>query len=374
MGIARSLAALIRRDREALLADWRRRVRALPAAAALDAPTLNDHVPRVLDALVAALDRAVAADDAPSVAHPSAAHGAQRLRDGYDIEQVVAEYGLLRESLHALAEANGVHVEGAAFRVLNRELNQSIGLAVRAYAHETATALVRQHEQHLAFVTHDLRTPLNAIVLAVSALELALPPAQPDDGLAARMLRSLRRSADQLHRLVDSVVAASAAPQPGGPLELHRRRFELWPLVAGLVQELEPLARASGARLVNAVPDELKVYADANLLGRALRNLIENAIRHAPHGEVAIGGERAGEAIACWVRDDGTGIEAARMDKVFEAGETTRAGNGGMGLGLTIVREIVEAHGGHVEVSSTPGRGSIFRFDLPPMPPGDSAS
>jgi signal transduction histidine kinase len=367
---ARFLAALIRRERDALLADWRRRVKELPSARLLDVPTLNDHVPLMLDMLAAALEPADIAE-APVALAPPAAHGAQRMRNDYDIEEVVSEYGLLRESLHALAEANGVRIDGEAFRILNRELNQLIGRAVRAYAHETATELMREHERHLAFVTHDLRTPLNAIVLAAGVLERALPE-QPGDSVAARMLRSLRRNAEQLRKLLDAVLAAHTAPRPGAQLDPHLRGFELWPLVEGLVQEFEPLARSSGTRLVNAIPDELEIYADASLLGRAFRNLIENAIRHAPRGEIVIGAESAGDAVSCWVRDDGVGIERTRVAKVFDPGETTNAGNGGQGLGLAIVQQIVAAHGGTIHVASETGRGTSFRFDFRARTSGDA--
>jgi signal transduction histidine kinase len=224
---------------------------------------------------------------------------------------------------------------------------------------------MRQHDQHLAFVTHDLRTPLNAIALAVEVLVLSV--SVPQDSVAARMLRVLRRNVRQLHKQVDDVLAASAAPHAGTPLTVHRRCFELWPLVEQLVHELELLAQTSDTRLVNAVPDELEVSADAKLLTRALRNLVENAIRHAPRGEIVIGAERIGSGVACWVNDNGGGIIATPLEKVFEEAETTNGG--GMGLGLAIVRQIVEAHGGRIAVARKPGRGTTFRFDLPAEAP-----
>src|SRR6185295_3045081 len=101
------LAALIRRERDALLAQWRQQVRALPSAQHLDTPTLNDHLPRLIEELAAALqarsDETI--PEALSEASPPA-HGLQRVQDGYDIEEVVAEYNILRGCIHDLAQAH----------------------------------------------------------------------------------------------------------------------------------------------------------------------------------------------------------------------------------------------------------------------------
>src|SRR5688500_6400470 len=108
------LAALIRRGRDALLCRWREQVRQLPSAQHLDAQTLNDHVPQLIDELAAAL-RARSDETIPgalSEASPPA-HGLQRVQDGFDIEEVVAEYNILRGCIHDLAQANGLTLHGA---------------------------------------------------------------------------------------------------------------------------------------------------------------------------------------------------------------------------------------------------------------------
>ena len=109
MGELDKLAALIRRERERLLSGWRQQVRELPSAQHLDTPTLNDHIPQLLDELAAALqarsDETI--PEALSEGSPPV-HGLQRVQDGYDIEEVVAEYNILRGCIHDLAEANGL--------------------------------------------------------------------------------------------------------------------------------------------------------------------------------------------------------------------------------------------------------------------------
>ena len=125
------LSALIRRERDALLYRWREQARELPSAQHLDAPTLNDHVPQLIDELTAALN-ARSGDTIPeglSEASPPA-HGLQRVQDGFDIGEVVAEYNILRACIHDLAQANGLTLQGEPLHILNRVLDGAIGLAV----------------------------------------------------------------------------------------------------------------------------------------------------------------------------------------------------------------------------------------------------
>jgi signal transduction histidine kinase len=129
------------------------------------------------------------------------------------------------------------------------------------------------------------------------------------------------------------------------------------------------MAIAHRARVVNQVPDELVVFADANLVRRIFENLLANAIDYVPRGTVTIGarGEDGEKPVECWVADDGEGIAPERLDKVFEPLETDPRRDG-VGLGLAIVKTFVEAHQGRVWVDSAPGRGSTFRFTLPRGP------
>jgi signal transduction histidine kinase len=133
-----------------------------------------------------------------------------------------------------------------------------------------------------------------------------------------------------------------------------------------LLQDLQPLAEKSATALVNQVPDDLDVGADANLLRRILQNLISNAIGYTPGGEVCVGARDRPEQglVECWVTDNGAGIARERLDKVFEALETDPERDG-LGLGLAIVKTFVEAHDGKVDVESVEGEGCTFRFTLP---------
>src|SRR5215207_5850745 len=129
------LAFLIREDRDSLLSQWRHQVRELPSARGLDIPTLNDHMPGLLDELIEALERNPEMTIPQALASASpAAHGLQRLGDAFDIEEVVAEYNILRGCIHDLADDNDVILKGTAFHTLNRVFDQAIGLALQTFA------------------------------------------------------------------------------------------------------------------------------------------------------------------------------------------------------------------------------------------------
>ena len=361
------LAALIKQERDVLLSQWREQVRKLPSAKHLDTPTINDHVPAFLDDLASAFQLGSDQTIPEALLEGSpAAHGGQRYQDGFDIVEVVAEYNILRDCIHDLAESNGFSLQGNAFHILNRVLDGAIGLAVQTFATRQALEVQRRREEYLAFVAHDLRTPLNAISLATRVLELTL--SRRNDGAEfSRMLKTLHRNVQHLEALVDKVLKESAHIRTESGVKLERRQFDLWPLVEGLIHDLHPVAGTASVRLLNNIPEDLGAYADASLLRRVFQNLVANAIEYTPRGEIVIGARETGPegAIECWVSDNGAGIPAARLEVIFEKLESDPHKEGGAGLGLAIVKTFVEAHGGQVSVESKEGAGSTFRFTLP---------
>ena len=359
------LADLIASERETLLAEWRRQIRELPSAKRLDTPTLNDHIPAFIDELAIAfrhvLDESIS-DQLIEATPPE--HGRQRFVDGFDIVEVVAEYNILRGCIHDLAERHGLGLFGRAFHILNRVFDSAIGLAVQTFAVRQALEVQRRREEYLAFVAHDLRTPLNAIGLSAKVLELKFIRPETEPG-SVKMLKSLQRNVRQIAALVDKVLKESAHVQTECGVKPERRELDLWSLVEALTNDLQPVAGTSSTRLVNSVPEELKAFADAGLLTRIFQNLIANAIKYTPRGEVVIGAHSGeSDAVECWVADNGEGIPAELLSKIFDKMETDPDKEGGLGLGLAIVKTFVEAHGGAVTVKSEPGQGSTFRFTL----------
>lgn len=360
------LADLIMQDRDALLARWRVQLKQLDSARHLDLPTLNDHIPNLLIELATAFRLGSNQTIADSHRGTPPAHGLQRLADGFEIEEVVAEYNILRGCIHDLATEKKIDLQGKPFNIMNLVLDGAIGAAVQTFAERRAQDVQEKREEYLSFVAHDLRTPLNAISLATRVLELSTT----DQGKAAqtkKMLHSLHRNVQYLSKLVEKILDENAHLSTELGVKLERRMLDLWPLVENLIHDLHPVAGTDSTHLINLVPEDMVVYADAGLLGRIFQNLIANAIMYTPRGEVTISASVLAEdqGIECCVADNGVGIPAERLDKIFGKFEADPDNVDSLGLGLAIFKTFVEAHGGSVSVQSTPGAGSAFRFVLP---------
>jgi len=361
-----TLAALIRRERDTLLAEWRQEVRQLSVAHNLDVPTLNDHIPDLLEELAYELEAFVDDSMIGELKKNPVVHGLDRLRLGFDVEEVVAEYNALRGVIQDLIERHGLTLRGSVNRTINRVIDVSIGLAVKTYATQKALEIQERREEHLAFIAHDLRSPLSSIAMAAKLLELTVPDVVKDER-AATLLETMHRNVSRLNSLVVKVVQEEVNLKAKMNEKVERQEVKLKEMVEVLISDLTPLAAAANLSLINNVPEELTAFVDASMVSLIFQNLISNAINYTPNGEVIIGAQKVKEAasVECWVSDNGVGIAADRLEKVFDKLETDPDKKSGMGLGLAIVKQFVEAHGGRVTVDSELGQGSTFRFTLP---------
>ncbi|WP_395106650.1 sensor histidine kinase [Actinomadura sp. SCN-SB] len=232
-----------------------------------------------------------------------------------------------------------------------------------AEAHRREQALEASRRELVAWVSHDLRTPLAGLRAMAEALE---DEVVADSGTVRRYHGRIRAEVDRLAEMVDDLFELSRIH--AGALRLSRRRVGLGDLVADAVAGTEALARAKGVRLHGDVSDGLPVQVDSAELGRALRNLVVNAIRHTPSdGTVEITGEVRGGEARVTVADACGGIPEEDLPRVFDVafrGETARTPGGGAGLGLAIARGIVEAHAGQIGVTNA-GQGCRFTVRLP---------
>jgi signal transduction histidine kinase len=223
----------------------------------------------------------------------------------------------------------------------------------------------RRRGELLADVAHELRTPLATIQGYVEGIAdgVVQPSAETWAVLGAEVQR--------LRRLADDLQAVSRAEER--QLDLHLERTAPAELVEAAVRAAAPAYRARGVSLETAVAPRLpQVDVDRDRLGQVLASLLENALRHTPGGgHVGVGARRSEDGVELSVVDDGEGIPAEQLDRIFERffrGDPARTrGPGGSGIGLTIARAIVEAHGGRIRAESEgPGRGARFVVSLRP--------
>jgi signal transduction histidine kinase len=215
-----------------------------------------------------------------------------------------------------------------------------------------------QREDLFRAVSHDLRNPLQIVMLQAQRLERGRADAEVAKRAAATILTASRRMERMLRDLSD------AARIEGGTLALAPVPVKLRDFVSDLLRDAEGVF--DPARVENAVPDALPmVCADPDRLDRVLVNLIGNALKYSD-GRVNVSAQRERGAIRVRVADRGPGIASQDLANIFERFYRGQRHEGeGLGLGLFIVRKLVEAHGGRVEVESALGRGSTFSFTLP---------
>ncbi len=244
---------------------------------------------------------------------------------------------------------------GALARVLNELLDR-------------LQAAFAQQRRFMAEAAHELRTPV-AVVRAETELALAgeRTAAEYRDALGVVWSES-----ERLARVVDDLLTLSRAQ--AGEYPLRRAPADLAEVVADVARAHRSLAAARGVRLETGTDDELPLDADAALLERMLRNLVENAVKHGRPGDtVRVEARRAGEVYRLRVADTGPGIPADSRERIWEPffrGSLARAGSadGGAGLGLPLARWIAEAHGGSLELAATGPDGSVFEAVLPAAP------
>jgi signal transduction histidine kinase len=218
----------------------------------------------------------------------------------------------------------------------------------------------------VAWAGHDLRTPLSSIRVLVEALSDGLVT---DPVVITNYLAQTRKHVDNLSLLIDDLFQISQLDAGGIPLTLEPS--SLSDLISDTLESFSGIANQKGIILSGSADKDVDpINIDVLWLGRAINNLVSNAIRHTPAGgSVTLCAKREGGYISVSVRDTGEGILSEDISHVFERfyrGEKSRnRSGGGAGLGLAIAKGIIEAHGGDIFVESEPGRETVFTFTLP---------
>jgi PAS domain S-box-containing protein len=242
-------------------------------------------------------------------------------------------------------------------------------ITARQRAEDALRDAVTAREEMVGIVSHDLRNPANAVkMLAKSIFDDA--DGEPVPARVLERVAVMRQAAEQIDALIQDLLDTTRLA--GGPLSVRPRATDVVGLTTRAVEGLRPIADAGRVSLIAALsPDLPAAFVDPDRFVQLLSNLIGNAIKFTPpDGEVAVTAELDAGELLFVVADTGEGISAEQLPHVFErfyqaprdAGRTIRHG---AGLGLPISRGIVEAHGGNIWISSTPGVGTSVRFSLP---------
>jgi signal transduction histidine kinase/CheY-like chemotaxis protein len=257
---------------------------------------------------------------------------------------------------------------GMAIAQVDAQQRAEEAAAVARSARDVAEAASRAKDEFLAMLGHELRNPLAPILTA-----LALMEAQAGE-LFRRERDVLDRQVRHLVRLVDDLLDVARIAR--GKVQLRRERLELSHALAQALDVVGPLLEQRAHHLVLEVPHQgLLVEGDPARLSQVLANLLTNAAKYTPdRGRIAVEAALEGGAVVLRVRDDGIGIAPSLLPRVFDlfvqGPQPLDRAQGGLGLGLTLVRRLVEMHGGRVEAHSDgPGSGSTFTVRLPVAPP-----
>ncbi|WP_284751465.1 PAS domain-containing sensor histidine kinase [Arthrobacter sp. efr-133-R2A-120] len=211
-------------------------------------------------------------------------------------------------------------------------------------------------------VSHEFRTPLTSIT---GYVDLVLEEAENLPGWVVEQLQIVQRNADRLLSLVSDLLAVRS-----GRMIVQPHAVDVSELVKSSVASAGPKANDGGVRLQVDAPERLEAHVDANRISQVLDNLISNAIKYSPDGgDVRVMLRQEENALVCQVKDTGMGIDkqdqADAFTRYFRAGNVRNTAIHGVGLGLSICKAIVDAHGGTIGLESVPGEGTTFTFRVP---------
>lgn len=373
-----TLSAFIRAHLEPITTEWETFARTLaPASATLTVDELRDHVPDLLRAIADDIEhersedesrqrsRSLGTDQAPGVARYAREHAATRLKQGFNLQSLGAEYRALRESVLRLWHDTG---EAEGERALKQQLRFSQAID------EAWTKGVAWYEQQLdqarnfmlGALGHDLRNPLGAVQM--SARLLLQDPALSGESLKAAM--RVFNSSVRMRELVDQLLDFTRI-RLGHRLPVNLVLCDLEHVLRDIADELR--IQHPGVVLQVDSQGELTGAWDGGRIAQMFSNLIGNAIEHgAPNTPITVFAEEDGSDVVVVISNQGPAIPGEQLQRIFDfpavADDASPAAIASRRLGLMIAHEVVAAHGGHIHVTSSKESGTVFTVRLPKAP------
>ena len=373
--------AFLKNNREELIARCKTAVAQRPKRVATEVQ-LQNGIPLFLDQLTRTLEAEETGGSAAlserisgraggdlalsEIGVSATAHGRQLMELGYSVDQVVHDYGDLCQAITSLAVERDAPFTIDEFRTLNRCLDNAIADAVTEFSMQRDLVIERRHNELVAerigFVVHELRNALHTASLASAALELGT--LSYGGATAAVLKRSLASMAALLADAVSTVRTAAQSPLPPPPISVASVIGE-----AASSGALDATARGC-TMVVRPVDPALWIVARRAPLVAAIVNLLQNGFKFTHPGTEVVLSAHATEdgRISIEVADHCGGLVPGFSKQMFRPFTQADKDKSGLGLGLSIARQSVEAEGGTLDVRDLPGEGCVFTISLPPAP------
>ncbi len=288
-------------------------------------------------------------------------HGRELLRSDFTIEQVVHDYGDLCQSVTELAAEEGIPITVREFGILNIRLDNAIAGAVTEFARlqkaDKADETELELNERLGVVAHEMRNLLNTSILAVSAIK------RGSVGFGGATAGALDRSLLGMRTLIDRTLA-DVRLKSG---EASREMIEIGQFIAEVRVAAAFEAGQKGCALaVLLLEPGMRVMADRHILASAVTNLLQNAFKFTrPGSSVQLKAHSSDGRVLIDVEDECGGLPEGAAKEIFMPFRQQGRDRSGVGLGLSLSREGIEAQGGKLSVRSVPGKGCVFTIDLP---------
>lgn len=354
-----TLADYVEANRKRLIEWWKIKVRARLALEVEESQLINS-LPMLIEDLVATLRNPP--EEWPSL-DSAAEHGRHRVEMGIDIARLTEELALVGETIVGLACEDEFKLDGHDLQRLFRVIGRATAWSVQAYAGMRDRQLAKEAAQHFSFLAHEIRNPLNNARLAVDLL--AVVPEKERDRYFDRVDRALSQLSEQVD---NSLVGARLFGQPDMKLQTYD--------AAELVESAWADVALHGDEreiIMSSELERFEIDADRKLLVSALTNLMSNAVKFSRIGGRIQLRVRARNDRALFQVEDECGGIAESLQQLFLPFVQAEHDRSGFGLGLTIVKQVCEAHHGEVKVENRQGKGCSFTLDLPRRQPSDSA-
>jgi signal transduction histidine kinase len=340
---------------------WKAQVQGTLAPEGMAHLELIDHIPEFVDEIIAALraDAGLSSvGPSPEGSTTAAGHGVQRLRLGFSLDSVVREYGALNDAIVNTAREAGAEITFRELQVLFDATITGIARAVTRYTQQRDAELLRQANEHFAFIAHELRNPLSSATMAFQLLKNKGQLPEKD-----RSVGALERGLQSTSELIDQTLEIA---QVASGIALRRQWTTLRALFDDVGLGATSEAESRGVELRVMIEDDERISLDVRLVRSALGNLLRNGVKYTSSGStVELRGQVANGRVVIEVEDCCGGLPPGKVEEAFAPFVRLDKSQSGFGLGLAIAKQAVDAHGGSIRVQNLPGKGCVFVLELP---------